>query len=132
MRQYYSKPYIQKTAVADVNPPQPVVENTWGPHFWETLHIISFNYPDNPTNAQKQAAWNFFNSLSFLLPCPVCCNHCSDYISSNPPLVYNKQFLTKWVSDLHNSVNLRLGKPTWTFSQVQQKYGNLNTSCPLS
>ncbi len=132
MREYYKRTYLPKP----VPPPQQHISesptNDWGPQFWETLHIISFNYPDNPGNAQKEATWNFFNALPFLLPCPVCCDHCSNFIKQNPPLVYNKEYLTRWVSDFHNDVNRRLGKPEWSFEEVQKKYGSLNNACPLS
>ena len=33
--------------------------NVWGPAAWTFLHTITFNYPDNPTNQDKQYYFNF-------------------------------------------------------------------------
>ena len=103
----------------------------WGPSLWNTLHTISFYYPDNPTREQRMSAWNFFSSLDNLLPCPQCCEHCKQYLQENPPLVHNKDILSRWVINFHNAVNRRLGKPEWTYEQAKQKY-NINNACPLN
>ena len=38
-------------------------------HFWYILHIITFNYPDNPTEYQKNCISRFFYTFkgSFLV-----------------------------------------------------------------
>ena len=38
----------------------------WGPTFWHTLHTISFNYPVNPTDEQKQQYRDYILSLQHI------------------------------------------------------------------
>ena len=38
----------------DYNSNDGMVTNVWGPSLWHVLHTISFNYPVNPTEEQKQ------------------------------------------------------------------------------
>ena len=52
----------------------------WGPGAWTFLHSITFQYPEKPTDIDKQKYYTFFNSLKNVLPCPVCRDH------------YNKNF----------------------------------------
>ena len=34
----------------------------WGPHMWYVLHIITFAYPKEPTEYDKQRYSDFFNT----------------------------------------------------------------------
>ena len=49
-----------------------MVTNVWGPSLWHVLHTISFNYPVNPTEEQKQQYKDFVLSLGNVLPCGAC------------------------------------------------------------
>ena len=44
----------------------------WGPPLWESLHCITFAFPSNPTNEEKQHYLAFFKSLGNVLPCSLC------------------------------------------------------------
>ena len=46
--------------------------NKWGPGGWAFMHTITFNYPLNPTDDDKQHYKNFFQSLKYILPCNYC------------------------------------------------------------
>ena len=37
-----------------------LITNIWGPHFWVTLHSISFSYPQNPSEKDKHDYMIFF------------------------------------------------------------------------
>ena len=41
----------------------------WGPHAWIFLHSVTLEYPDNPTDEDKQNMINFIDSLGNVLPC---------------------------------------------------------------
>ena len=56
----------------------------WGPLFWHTIHIVAIGYPQSPSYAQKRAAKEFFESLSFLIPCPVCREHYQTHLQKSP------------------------------------------------
>jgi len=44
----------------------------WGPPMWHILRTISFNYPVNPTQAQKEGYRTHLLSLKYVLPCGAC------------------------------------------------------------
>ena len=84
--------------------------SVWGPILWNTMHIISLGYPEIPDDATQQAAANFYRSLSFLIPCPICRIHYTKLIQVIPPATESKDALMKWVFTIHNQVNKELGK----------------------
>ncbi len=91
--------------------------DVWGPIFWYTLHIVSLAYPVQPTEADKAGARAFFESLTTVLPCPICREHYASKIKESPPVVDSKGELIYWVWDIHNQVNTMLNKPTITIEQ---------------
>jgi hypothetical protein len=49
-----------------------MLTTVWGPSVWHFLHTMSFNYPTNPTQEQKEQYRNFVLSLQHVLPCKYC------------------------------------------------------------
>ena len=98
--------------------------SVWGPLFWHTMHIVAIGYPQNPTYAQKRAAKEFYESLSFLIPCPVCREHYQTHLQKMPltPHLDKREDLFKWTVELHNEVNTLLGKPRLLDSEVLYYY----------
>lgn len=90
--------------------------NVWGPFFWGTIHITSLGYPTNPTYAHKRAAKEFIESLTQLIPCPICREHFATHLEKNPisPHLDRRVDFFRWTVQLHNEVNKTLGKPTVT------------------
>jgi len=101
----------------------------WGPSAWKFLHKITFHYPDVPTSQQRISAEEMFLSLIHLLPCDECSEHYKTEISQNFPDTTSKQTLGNWLVNLHNKVNVRLGKPTMTYEHAKILYSNQCTSC---
>lgn len=88
--------------------------HVWGPIFWHTIHIVALGYPvQQPSYATKRAAKEFYESLSMLIPCPVCREHYAKYIVENPisPSLDKRADLFRWTVNIHNIVNKSLGKP---------------------
>jgi hypothetical protein len=77
------------------------------------MHIIALGYPKNPSYGDKKAAKEFFESLVFLIPCPVCRDHYSQHLKENPltPSLDSREDLFNWTVLIHNKVNKDLGKP---------------------
>ena len=98
--------------------------SVWGPFFWHTIHIVALGYPKNPTYIDKKCAKDFYESLTYLLPCSVCRNHYKEHITANPltPFLDSRTDLIKWTVDIHNSVNKMLGKPEWSMEEVMAYY----------
>lgn len=86
----------------------------WGPDLWKVLHRYSLAYPRNqPPEETQKAARAFYNSHKYLLPCPYCRAHYAKYFDEHftDETTKSRASLVKWVFDLHNEVNKRLGKP---------------------
>lgn len=92
----------------------------WGPIFWHTIHITALGYPNEPNYGQKRAAKEFYESLAFLIPCPVCREHYKQHLSKAPisPHLDRRADLFRWTVELHNQVNASLGKPKVSESEA--------------
>jgi len=107
--------------------------SVWGPYFWLTIHTIALAYPKEPSYSDKKSAKEFFESLQFLLPCPICREHLKDHLRKNPlgPHLDRRDDLFKWTVVLHNEVNKSLNKPILTELEAIQyikRIGARNTS----
>lgn len=100
-------------------------QNIWGNHAWFLLHSLSLNYPKNPNENDKRNMKQFLSSLAELLPCSVCKKHFRRNIRENPPDLESRSGLFKWMVDVHNEVNGRTGKKTWTYQQVLDHYNKI-------
>ena len=94
----------------------------WGPIIWTTMHIVTIGYSEMPTEEEKKAAIDFFESLTYMIPCPICREHYKMNIEKNPVknAVGSRDELVNWAFDIHNTVNTQLKKPTITFDQFIQ------------
>lgn len=101
--------------------------SVWGPFFWHTIHISALGYPSNPSYGHKKAAKEFYESLMFLIPCPVCREHYAEYMKTMPvsPFLDRREDLFKWTVELHNTVNQKLGKPRVTELESIEFYKRL-------
>lgn len=102
----------------------------WGPPFWETMHQISFNYPQiNPSEENKKAVKTWFTTLQHLLPCESCRIHFANLLKDYPIQLQNRDSLTRWLVEIHNRVNDRLGKPRMAYEVAAEKYKQLMATC---
>ena len=83
---------------------------SWGPSAWKFLHAITLTYPENPNPQDQEAAESLFRSLRLLLPCDDCKNHYSELIEQKPVATESRRALAAWLVEIHNRVNLKLGK----------------------
>jgi hypothetical protein len=106
----------------------------WGPHLWYILHIISFEYPERPTELDKRIYHDFYTSLKDVIPCDQCKKHYRDHITKYPltPHLDSRDTLIKWVVQVHNFVNASLGKPILKLEEVFDIYKNLKPISPFA
>ena len=106
----------------------------WGPQLWYVLHIISMSYPKEPTEYIKRAYHDFYSNLKDVLPCEICRKHYSKFIMEYPitPHLDTRENLVKWVIQIHNFVNLELGKPVMDVETVIELYDNLIPTSPFT
>lgn len=100
--------------------------DVWGPYGWSLIHYVALGYPEQPTFDIITKYRNFFISLANVIPCEKCKTHYREMIDKNPPQLENKDALFKWTVDIHNIVNKRLGKDTFTLNQAYDKFMNLD------
>lgn len=99
----------------------------WGPFFWHTIHIAALGYPEEPSYSDKKAAKDFFESLQFLIPCPICRTHYKSHMAKLPitASLDSRKDLFRWTIELHNEVNIMLGKRRYTETEVLHYYERL-------
>lgn len=107
----------------------------WGPHMWESLHCITFNYPLRPTEEHKKSYRAFFEVVGYMLPCGSCRESFLDFMANGPNKITDEIFesrdtLTLWLYNVHNDVNHKLGVTyAITYEEVKQKYESFRVKC---
>lgn len=109
-------------------PPMGMGPSVWGPIFWTMMHITTLGYPDAPTEQERQAAIDFFESLRYTIPCPICKQHYSDNLTEHPvrEAIGSKQALIRWLFNIHNKVNQQLKKPQLSWTDFVRQMTNLS------
>jgi hypothetical protein len=88
----------------------------WGPPLWKVLHTLA----ESPAVASIWA--DIPAALDVSLPCPECEEHYHAWLTAHPCPVADADGIRTWLRDLHNTVNARNGKPTWTAEEVTAAY----------
>ena len=110
----------------------------WGPAGWIFLHCIAHNYPQSPTQEQRDSYSQFFRLIGFVLPCRYCRESYQEYINQpgtllNDQVMENRETFSKWLYDVHNKINKKLGiKDCITFKQIKEKYESFRSKCTKS
>jgi len=107
----------------------------WGPSLWKIIHIAAIR----SVSRDVIPLWrNLLDAMKSGLPCPDCSAHYNNWYRSHPlrfGLMPNsfQGTIARWVNDLHNDVNRRTGKGSWSPQQVIATHGsNLNTAKELT
>lgn len=99
--------------------------DAWGKPFWNVLHAVTFSYPEKPEDDDKERIRIFFQLVPFYLPCSICGMHFVREMKESPmtdEVVSSMDKLSRWLVDLHNSVNERLKKPLVTYENAKKFY----------
>lgn len=110
----------------------------WGPLVWNTLHVISFNYPTCPTQQQKKDYAQFILRIGKVLPCRYCRDNFPKNIIeaglSNHSFD-NRDSFSRFVYNLHNVVNGMLHKQEAdneeeiSYETVRARYEQFRSRC---
>jgi len=106
----------------------------WGPHGWKFIHYITLAYPDNPTIEDKKRYKNFFISLAYVIPCPLCRSHYIDHLEKYPlndQVLKNKEELMTWGIIIHNLVNKSNKKAEMSISNAMKLIRSNNDTCTI-
>lgn len=108
----------------------------WGPNMWESLHTITFGYPDNPTKQDKENYKAFFTLLASVLPCSACQVSYGKFINTPGPthltdkVMESRESLTKWLYEIHKTVNKKLDvRYNITYDDLIKKYESYRIVC---
>lgn len=116
----------------DYNSNNGMQTSLFGP-IWFTLHLISFNYPVNPTQEDKINYMNFIKSFKYTLPCVYCRNNLDSNlkkINFNMNSMKNRETFSRAIYDLHNCVNKMLGKNIKiSYTEVRDRYEAFRSRC---
>ncbi|XP_074601373.1 evr1_Alr domain-containing protein Alr [Brevipalpus obovatus] len=98
---------------------------------WSLLHTIAAYYPDEPEERDKKEMSSFLQSFSKVYPCPECAQDMQKDIAQDPPKLTDHQSFSRWLCDLHNKVNKKLGKSSFDCDKVDERwlYGPPDGSC---
>ena len=110
-----------------------MLTSVWGPSLWHFLHLMSFNYPVNPTHQDKKHYRDFIASLQYVLPC----GYCRENFRRNMrmlPLTYldlkNRSSFSKYIYNLHEVINNMLGKKSeLNYMDMREQYEHFRSRC---
>lgn len=102
--------------------------NIWGKYGWTFIHMVTLGYPVEPTKQSKEDFYQFFHSISRVLPCEQCKNNMQTHLKRLPltdEVLSSKNNLVKWGIDLHNVVNYYTGKAMLTYPEAINQISQL-------
>ena len=110
-----------------------MLTTVWGPSLWHYLHTMSFNYPNNPTQIQKNRHKQFINNLKYTLPCKYCRINLIKNLKVLPIRecdLKNRKMFSYYIYKLHEHINTMLGKKSGlSFEQVRERYEHFRARC---
>ena len=97
------------------------------------LHTISFNYPVNPTEEQKNNYRIYILSLQNVLPCGACRKNLSNNLKNYPLTMNhmkNRNSFSRYIYNLHEIVNEMLDKKSGlSYCDVRERYEHFRSRC---
>lgn len=117
----------------DYNSGDGMLTTAWGPAIWHYLHMMSFNYPINPTEEDKKHYRDFILSLQYVLPCKYCRMNLIKNFARHPleqSDMENRETFSKYVYELHELINKMLKKKTHlSYADVRERYEHFRSRC---
>ena len=104
----------------------------FGPPFWMTIHLVSFNYPVQPTEEDKKNYSQWLHSMGKVLPCKYCRDNFEKnmkHAGFNASCLDSRFAFSTFCYDLHCSVNKMLGKESPSYEDIRSKYEIFRAKC---
>ena len=110
----------------DYNSNNGFLTSIWGPAIWHFLHIVSFNYPIEPTKENKKHYFDFIINLKNILPCKKCRLNLVKNFKQLPLTIKdmkNRYTFSLYIYNLHELINKMLNKNSnLTYEEVRERY----------
>ena len=94
----------------------------WGPGAWLFIHSTAWHY--DRTRDQSEEFFEFYRDLGYVLPCLQCRKHYREHLdegalrealnSTDPKALW------KWSVEIHNRVNVSLGRSEWSEERARE------------
>lgn len=110
----------------------------WGPLLWTLLHGLAERAGKlvSPMFVHdERMGWiQFMQSVQFIIPCPACREHFTEYIKLHPvaqdlkrlPQTQLPEYVRTWFWEVHEWVNESLKKPSFPKDQLTSTYGRVD------
>jgi hypothetical protein len=110
-----------------------MLTTVWGPSMWHYLHTMSFNYPVQPTPADKKHYKDFMLNLQYVLPCKYCRQNLTNNYKIFPLKasdMANRESFSRYVYRLHEMINKLLKKKSGlSYCDVRERYEHFRSRC---
>ncbi|GFN96356.1 sulfhydryl oxidase [Plakobranchus ocellatus] len=100
----------------------PLDSSLLGNNTWSFLHTMAAYYPAKPSAEQQYKMVKFIELLSDFYPCHKCAAHLREDLKTFKPDTKSNEALSQWFCQLHNKVNVRLGKAEFDCSKVLERW----------
>ena len=112
-----------------------MLTSVWGPSLWHYLHLMSFNYPINPTKIQKKKYKQLLLNFQYTLPCKYCRINLTNNFKKfplNDSIFKNRNNFSRYIFNLHEQINKMLGKNSGlTYCEVRDNYEHFRSRCTI-
>ena len=126
-----SKIYNKKDYISS----EGMLTGVWGPSLWHYLHIISFNYPNEPTKQQKKKYKELLLNLQYTLPCKYCRINLKNNFKKYPlnnNIFKNRNNFSRYIYNLHELINKMLKKKSGlSYCDVRDRYEHFRSRCTI-
>ncbi|QHR78533.1 Ervl-Alr family protein [Lymphocystis disease virus 4] len=97
----------------------------FGPNLWYTLHTAAASASDPLLPSEKEEWRAVLKGLPALIPCSVCKKHYKETLIGVDlkKVVNTKKSLFNFLTDIHNTVNIRTDKPRFDKEKAKHLYG---------
>ena len=102
-------------------------KNEWGNITWKFFHTFAECIEDNLFPKIKDKAIDIIICICNNLPCPICQEHATITIQkAYIKKIQTKKHFKEFLRQFHNIVNIKLDKKTYSRSEVENMYKNIN------
>lgn len=92
----------------------------WGPRIWKKIHTKALRFPKKPTRSDKHKFRRWYEHIADEIPCPKCRGHYERKLHGFDDGSRSRMF--RWTVKLHNGVDRKLHKKTFSVSEAKKRW----------
>lgn len=100
----------------------PLDKDELGRNTWSFLHTMAANYPQHPSEQQQKDMTEMMHLFSKFYPCDYCAKDFRKDLKKDAPDTQSQESFSQWLCRIHNKVNIKLGKPKFDCSRVNERW----------